>query len=125
MTRGAPPFNMLRLNGVEAWISGDDKAPFAVYGVERDATLNQVSCWVPYEPGQVRCRAFFFLRNLTAFMYYRRTLLYDGAIWKARWTLEASSRSTGASTVVVSSSLEAMLQLCSRAFRHPQPTVAP
>lgn len=43
---------MLRLNGVEAWISNEDKVPFPVYGVERDAKTGVLSCWIAYEPGQ-------------------------------------------------------------------------
>jgi hypothetical protein len=42
---------MLRMNGIEAWISGDDKAGFPVYGVEKDEASGVVSCWIAYEPG--------------------------------------------------------------------------
>ncbi|KAJ2932469.1 hypothetical protein H1R20_g4609, partial [Candolleomyces eurysporus] len=41
---------MLRINGVEAWISDENKTPFAVYGVEKDASAGVVSCWIAYEP---------------------------------------------------------------------------
>ncbi|KAF5342088.1 hypothetical protein D9611_002013 [Ephemerocybe angulata] len=42
---------MLRMNGIEAWISDEDKTPFTVYGVEKDATTGVMSCWIAYEPG--------------------------------------------------------------------------
>ncbi|KAJ3518386.1 hypothetical protein NMY22_g13709 [Coprinellus aureogranulatus] len=42
---------MLRMNGVEAWISDEDKTPFTVYGVEKDASTGVMSCWIAYEPG--------------------------------------------------------------------------
>ena len=45
---------MLRVNGVEAWISDETKSPFTVYGVEKDASAGVVSCWIAYEPGMVR-----------------------------------------------------------------------
>ncbi|TFK17508.1 hypothetical protein FA15DRAFT_698412, partial [Coprinopsis marcescibilis] len=42
---------MLQMNGIEAWISGDDKKPFPVYGVEKDPDTGLISCWIPFEPG--------------------------------------------------------------------------
>ncbi|KAH6913484.1 hypothetical protein BKA70DRAFT_1421752 [Coprinopsis sp. MPI-PUGE-AT-0042] len=42
---------MLRMNGVEAWISGDDKKPFPVYSVQKEASTGVVTCWIPFEPG--------------------------------------------------------------------------
>ncbi|TEB33415.1 hypothetical protein FA13DRAFT_1789871 [Coprinellus micaceus] len=42
---------MLRMNGVEAWISDEGKAPLPVYGVEKDATTGVMSCWIAYDPG--------------------------------------------------------------------------
>jgi hypothetical protein len=47
---------MLRMNGVEAWISGDDKKAFPVYSVQKEASTGVVTCWIPFEPGRVSRR---------------------------------------------------------------------
>ncbi|KAG2018300.1 hypothetical protein CC2G_007739 [Coprinopsis cinerea AmutBmut pab1-1] len=42
---------MLRMNGIEAWISDENKKPFPVYGVQKDPEGGVISCWIPFEPG--------------------------------------------------------------------------
>lgn len=75
---------MLRMNGVEAWISSEDKTPFAAYGVEKDATTGVMSCWIAYEPGMVRSRCC--PREIAHLTVPRRTLRYAGETSTAQWT---------------------------------------
>jgi len=39
------------MNGIEAWITSDDKRPFPIYGVKKDHSSGYLSCWIPFEPG--------------------------------------------------------------------------
>lgn len=44
----------LQLNGVEAWITGEDKVTLQEYACEVDKESNVVTCWIGGEPSQVR-----------------------------------------------------------------------
>ncbi|KAF9480150.1 hypothetical protein BDN70DRAFT_877891 [Pholiota conissans] len=42
----------LQMNGVEAWITGEDKVTLQEYACEVDKESNVVTCWIGGEPGQ-------------------------------------------------------------------------
>ena len=61
----------IEMNGVQAWITVDNKVQLAEYEVDLDLNSNTATCWISGEPGQ----ASFF----TSYFY-----IY---IWEGRITL--------------------------------------
>ena len=47
----------MQMNGVEAWITGEDKVHLDEFAPEFDQESGVVTCWISGEPGQV-CRIF-------------------------------------------------------------------
>lgn len=71
------------MNGVEAWISDEGKAPLSVYGVEKDATTGVMSCWIAYDPGMVCSNPY--LRGSFMLSMPFRTLRFVGGISTVQW----------------------------------------
>ncbi len=44
----------MQINGVEAWITGEDKVHLDEFAPEFDQESDVVTCWISGEPGQVR-----------------------------------------------------------------------
>lgn len=47
----------MQMNGVEAWITGEDKVHLDEFAPEFDQESDMVTCWISGEPGQV-CKTF-------------------------------------------------------------------
>ena len=43
----------IEMNGVQAWITVDNKVQLVEYQVDLDFTSNTATCWISGEPGQV------------------------------------------------------------------------
>ena len=43
----------IEMNGVQAWITVDNKVQLAEYEVDLDWSSNTATCWISGEPGQV------------------------------------------------------------------------
>ena len=50
----------IEMNGVQAWITVDNKVQLVEYQVDLDLSSNTATCWISGEPGQV-CLPFTFL----------------------------------------------------------------
>ena len=59
----------IEMNGVQAWITVDNKVQLMEYQVDLDLNSNTATCWISGEPGQV-CLSFFFC------MYESRSTLF-------------------------------------------------
>jgi len=55
----------IEMNGVQAWITVDNKVQLAEYEVDLDLSSNTATCWISGEPGQV-CFTFFYLGSMIA-----------------------------------------------------------
>ena len=47
------------MNGVQAWITVDNKVQLVEYEVDLDLSSSTATCWISGEPGQV-CFAFYY-----------------------------------------------------------------
>ena len=63
----------IEMNGVQAWITVDNKVQLTEYQVDLDLSSNTATCWISGEPGQV-CLPFalMYIRNHPFLLTLRR-----------------------------------------------------
>jgi hypothetical protein len=61
----------IEMNGVQAWITVDNKVQLVEYQVDLDLSSNTATCWISGEPGQV-CLPFYLL----LFLYIRKQITH-------------------------------------------------
>ena len=56
----------IEMNGVQAWITVDNKVQLVEYQVDLDLSSNTATCWISGEPGQVCLPFFLYVQKQTA-----------------------------------------------------------